>query len=102
MVIDAVVSQSDVARFLAEHRAELGAALEQISRTSASRRAFKTTRASVRDDGASSKIVSRESVECVLPTTRAIEAFSRMRSRGVSSVAVCAGEPRASSSTSSR
>ena len=51
-------------------------------------------RPGVRDDDASFEDrFLAESVECVLLTTRAIEAFSRMRSRGVSSVAVCA-EPR--------
>ena len=95
MVIDAVVSQSDVARFLAEHRAELGAALERnLADLGLAPGVQDDEGESVRDDDASFEDrFLAESVECVLPTTRAIEAFSRMRSRGVSSVAVCA-EPR--------
>jgi CBS domain-containing protein len=98
MVIDAVVSQSDVARFLGEHRAELGAALERNLADLGLAPGVDDDEGvrddAARDDGAGAPYRSlAESVERVSPTTRAIEAFSLMRSRGVSSVAVCA-EPR--------
>jgi|TARA_B100001142_G_scaffold62376_1_gene61572 CBS domain-containing protein len=80
MIIDAVVSQSDVIRFLDAHQKDLG----EVTRRN-------LLEIGLVDDAAVAQ--NRGDVVCVLPTTRTLEAFSLMYSEGVSAVGVVA-EPR--------
>lgn len=89
MFIDAILSQSDVIRLLNARRDELG----DVSTRSLHDIGLGGAWDDGSDPGAGAAVAPGDEVTCVLPTARALEAFSLMNAWGLSAVGVVS-EPR--------